>query len=285
MRLAVASCLIGVLLLTLNVCGCFLSLRAPLADPRNDAAVHHTLSWREFQDGTARRADETDLQYVRRINGLVHRGILHYWSDEDVGEYHLTVPVWENYLLYLGSVIKPDVFRKYEFTDWRKAAERGVGLCSQQAIVMAGILLRSGTSNEIVSLDGHVVVRARVDEKTWYVCDPDYGVVIPHDIRTIEADPSLVRSFYAGVAVPGGGDPESVPSEMARLYGPEGNMIASDVRQYYPKRFYIEKAAYAAKWAVPVLLCGPFLILLLRRKRSADGKRRRCCVCASAEVG
>ena len=63
--------------------------------------------------------------------------IAHYWRDEGINKYYLRIPFWENYLLYIASYIDPEEYLKYEFYDYRRAIERGVGLCSQQAIIVS----------------------------------------------------------------------------------------------------------------------------------------------------
>jgi hypothetical protein len=38
----------------------------------------------------------------------------------------------------------------------------------------------------------------RVNEKSniWWVVDPDYGVIIPYDIKTIEENPTMSKKYY-----------------------------------------------------------------------------------------
>ncbi len=156
------------------------------------------------------------------MNDAVYRGVVHYWPEtgEAVDRYRLRVPVYENYLLYLASYIRPDYFEKYEFVSARKALERGIGLCSQQAMAVRGAMKRNGVPARIVLLSGHVVVTAEVDRGEWWVLDPDYGVVIPKSISEIERDPEIIRPYYRAK---GYGD--RIIDELAAIYGPEGNRL------------------------------------------------------------
>ena len=65
---------------------------------------------------------------VKKINPNLHK-------QQDEG-----IPIYENYLLFIASYRYPDEYLKYEFVDYRKAIERGIGLCSQQAIIVSEIL-------------------------------------------------------------------------------------------------------------------------------------------------
>ena len=50
----------------------------------------------------------------------------------------------------------------------------------------------------MVSLAGHMVATAQVDEKSdeWWILDADFGVVIEHNIDEIEQQPEIISSFY-----------------------------------------------------------------------------------------
>lgn len=217
----------------------------------------------------ARKTGESDEEYVVRINNVINKGIAHYWLDEGIGKYNLRVPVWENYLLYLASFLKPGIYRKYEYADYRKAMERGVGLCSQQAIIVVGILNDSGIDAEMLGLDGHVVLRAKVSRHTWYVADPDYGVIIPHDISEIEANPELVRPYYRGIEAQFRGADNSVSPDWAvEVYGKSGNTVFKNgvIGYVHWKKFYPECLSYIAIWIIPLMMIAPQLLGLLKNR-------------------
>ncbi len=191
---------------------------------------------------------------MTQINAIVNQGIAHNWEDKNVQKYHLTVPFYENYILWGTSFIFPDLFVKYQFVDYHRAVERGVGLCSQQAFVLTGILRERGIKADIVGLDGHVVVTAPVDtaQNTWWIFDPDYGVVIPNNIAQIEANPELVRPYYAAA----GYTPKKVDS-LVSYYEGSGNQVTDGIIGYSRFRYYYEYASYVMIWIIPALLLLP----------------------------
>lgn len=263
-----ASC--GALLMALNVVGLFIPLR--------NAAIYdepETL----FPDDITLTADELLAEvdadpsdrpaYLRRVNDAVRRGMAHYWDADGAERYRLHVPLWENYLLWAARWVYPPVFARYEFSRHDKAIERGVGLCSQHAIVVAGLLGERGIPARIVGLDGHVVATADAGDGNWWILDADYGAVIPHDLAAIERNPQFVRRYYAGKA-----DAATV-DDLVRFYGPEGNVVIESVRRYDPRRpsyalrYWLETIAYALKWLLPVALIAP---LALSRHASRRGR-------------
>ncbi len=77
-----------------------------------------------------------DKQYAIEINNIVHNGIAHSWSDEKKYDYRIQIPIFRNYIIYLLSKLKPSIYDKYEFCDYRRAIQRGIGLCSQHALAI-----------------------------------------------------------------------------------------------------------------------------------------------------
>jgi hypothetical protein len=181
-------------------------------------------------------------------------------------------PPSKNYLLWIASLVYPQVFRKYEFSHYRKAIERGVGLCSQHAIIIAGVLKDKNIPSKIVALNGHVVATALVDEtcNEWWLLDADYGVVIPRDIKTVEQAPDLVRPHYFAA-----GCSAKTTDLLAAMYGPNGNVVIESVNTYDPRimsyalRYHIETFSYAAKWILPGLLTLPLLIEIWKSRPGA----------------
>lgn len=244
--------LTGVLLLSVNIAGFFIPLRNPLLYLETNSALNkEPVLPAELVLFLAIKRNESDLEFAVRANHTIYRGIIHYWNDDAIAKYNLTVPIHENYVLHLASHIRPAQFRKYTFHDFRKAIERGVGLCSQQAIVLAQILKWNGVKSKIIALGGHVVTMAQVDEARdiWWVLDPDYGVVIEHDIGDIESDPSIIRPYYSAAGYK--------PSTIARLidiYGEENNRVWKSSKEYHGKKYYFEQFSYLAKWILPAIL-------------------------------
>src|SRR4029078_4044129 len=121
-----------------------------------------TIRYPQIKDSLVRQDHETVKDFAIRINKVVNNGFAHYWKEEGITKYNLRVPVWENYLLYAASYIDPKEYRRYEFSNYKKDMERGVGLCSSHSIVVKGVLNDNGIKAELWDIAGHVVVRAQV---------------------------------------------------------------------------------------------------------------------------
>jgi hypothetical protein len=255
-KLRVPLAIIGVILIINNFVGVFVNLRNPAiyTDPNNEFPNDITLTEAQFYQALNQVSGDL-VQTETQINAIVNRGIAHNWHDYDVAKYHLTVPFYENYILFGTSFIYPDLFVKYQFVDYHRAVERGVGLCSQEAFVLTGILREKGIKADIVGLDGHVVVTAPVDaaQNTWWIFDPDYGVVVPNNISQIEANPELIRPYYAAAGYP----PKKVDS-LVSYYGGSGNKVTDGIIGYSRFRYYYEYTSYIMIWIIPLILILPF---------------------------
>jgi len=252
---------IGVILLVINLFGLFRSMRnQDLYTEKNTGRINDvTIKLTDAKKQIVRKSGETDREFALRINDVVSKSMSHYWKAEGAEKYNLRVPVWENYFLYFINSFKED--NRYEFVNYKKGLERGVGLCSSHSIVVKGILLDNGIETQLWDIAGHVVVRARLDEKEWYILDPDYGLVVPHDISEIEADPEIVRPAYADLASlykPEYDDPYTT-DHVVEIYGEEGNHIYT----YNP---LWENLSYVAIWLIPLLLMLPVLLSARKTK-------------------
>ena len=132
--------LIALLLLGINFYGLFRTMRNPaiyseektLRNRINDI----TIKYPEIKKMLKRNENETNKDFGIRINKVVNDGFIHYWKAEGIDKYHLRVPVWENWLLYLASYISPKKYKFYEFSNYKKNLERGVGLCSTHSTIV-----------------------------------------------------------------------------------------------------------------------------------------------------
>ena len=183
-------------------------------------------------------AEESQEEYVTRLTLAVNRSMAHYWEDEGADRYNLHIPVWENWILYAEGLVFPHA-RKYEFQDYRMALDRGVGLCSQHSLALKGLLHKQGINIDAASLNGHVVNIVRLDDGRRLVCDADYGLVLPHSLEELRADPDLVAGYYAGAV--------NLDQVLKAYSGPsvEGSDLFASVR---------ENALYVLKWLIPTLL-------------------------------
>ena len=244
---------IGFFLLILNISGFFLSMRNK--NIYNEVTNHgnkFSMSEKQFYKAI-KRGSESDEDYVIKVNNAVSESIANYWSDEGITKYNLRVPAFENYLLFLASFINPHDYKKYQFCNYKKAVERGVGLCSQKAIVVSEILRENGFDSKILGLDGHVVATVKfADGKEWVV-GPDYGVVIKQDIGTIEKNPEIVREYYEEKYK----NTETLDL-MVKFFGKEGNRVFNRAAEYC--NYDNENLSYKLIWLIPIVFMAPFFI-------------------------
>jgi hypothetical protein len=97
-------------------------------------------------------------------------------------------------------------------------------------------------------------------QNTWWIFDPDYGVVIPNNITQIEANPELVRPYYAAA----GYTPKKVDS-LVSYYRESGNQVTDGIIGYSRFRYYYEYASYVMIWIIPALLLLPLGISTAQR--------------------
>jgi hypothetical protein len=262
---------LGFCLFIINIIGLFISLRNESIYQENNTEFTDDIILTEKE--LYHRINKIVIdkkEYITTLNSAVNQGIAHYWRNAGISKYNLRVPFYENYLLFIASYLNPEEYLKYEFIDYRRAIERGIGLCSQQAIIVSEILLEKSIPSFIVGLSGHVVLRAQVDENRdeWWVLDPDYGVVIPYDIDFIENNPKIIRSFYAQA----GYELKKI-AWLENIYEKEGNEVNSGeqgAKGYQIKRSRNEPIFYFLKWIIPSILITTSIILFSIRKRNRN---------------
>ena len=71
-----------------------------------------------------------------------------------------------------------------------------MGLCSQHAIIVDGILKDKNIPSKIVRLTGHLVVMAEVSSDENWILDSDYDVIVPYSLTEIEKDSTIIIPFY-----------------------------------------------------------------------------------------
>lgn len=265
-NIKVLSLVLGIFLLGLNFIGFFIPLRN--ADIYTEEEnyfpndIVHTEDELEQVLDLLKNEKESDKEFIIKANKAVHDGIAHYWKDAGINKYNLRIPIYENYILYIASYLYPEKFRKYEFSDFDKAIERGVGLCSQHALILSEVLENNGIDAEIITLPRHVVVSAEVkDDNEWWVVDPDFGVIIENTIQEIEKTPSIVSPIYYAK-----GYDNQIVNDLTETYGTVLSIHDSAKEYSGVKRFYFEKLSYILIWALPLFLIG-VAIFLSRRQR------------------
>ena len=254
----------GALLLCLDVAGLFTSLRndAIYDEPVKTAERYErvpatyreivTMSGDELLAAAARRQGETDAKYATRLTMAVNQTIAHYWETAGIDRFHLRVPVQENYLLFAASYVLPESFRKYEFYDHQRAIERGVGYCSQQTVILTRILAEQGIDTRIVVYPNHMFALALVDRArdSWWILDPNHGVVIPRSFDDVRRDPATIVPFY----LQAGFNAAYVTHNLISVYGDTSYRIVEGAGGYHRLRQYYEPASFALIWVIPLFL-------------------------------
>ena len=263
--LILASFVLGVSLLAINMVGEVQSMRNPLVyDGIDYFGVNRVPKYTASQvyEQMDMKTNETRKDFAKQITELIYDGVIHYWSYEGVEEYNLRVPLTENFLLFLKRFQTPEHSGKYEFCDARRAIERGVSICSQYSKILVDIMTDNGIQAKSMGLDGHVVAVVQVDEAKdiWWILDADFGVVIENNLTEVEENRDLARDVYSETDF----DQEALERIMSS-YGSEGNFEITN-RGYC----YQEEKLYKLKWSIPFASLLPFSLTtgysVLRKK-------------------
>jgi hypothetical protein len=273
---------LALVLISSNIAGLITSLRNDEILSEKDVLFPADITLTERQVHDVIETPVADRKsYAIAVTRAINRGIAHYlWLDEGIRKYNLHVPFYENYILFVAGYLIPDYYRKYEFRDYRRAIERGVGLCSQHAIIVAEILREKGMASAIVSMPsregvpGHVVAMARVDDarNEWWILDADYGVVLPYGIEAIRAQPDIVAPYYRSR----GYDEQTVATVVSN-YGKDARVFSDGARNYGVMTYWAEAAAYVMIWIIPGFLAIPFAVTLRSGKQPLRDGGYRCC--------
>lgn len=215
------------------------------------------LKWTEaeFYERLGALDSTNRADYLTQLSLLVSESVLHYWQDEHREEYRIMLPWSENFILRSMAYFNPKYFARYEFQDHRKAIARGVGLCSQHAIIAAGFLAEQGIPAKLIELTGHVILTAEVDEGQWWLLDPDYGLVLPFSLEQAEENPAEVALFYERA-----GFSDYDVDKVEDFFRTDNNiMFDGGAATYQTWLYVIEKVSYFAKWFLPLALTMPLL--------------------------
>mgnify|MGYP003574961724 CR=1 FL=1 len=259
---------LGAFLLSLNIYGEFVSLR----NPKINEGIAHFNVMRQPQESPEqvfqqidKRQDEPVEQYAYRLTDLVYSATVHKWEDvADYTEYNHQVPPHENYFLWMRSYFGP-ADRFYHFCDPYKAIERGVMICSQVTEAMTQLWRKTGMEARNMVLEGHVVAEVEINpaSDTWWVLDADLGVVLEHDIQTLEEHPEIVLEKYLNA-----GYDQEIANRIAGFYGKEGNYVQAN-----PGICRVEERLYKQKWYFPLALVAASTLYFggdwLKRRRSS----------------
>lgn len=197
-------------------------------------------------DGLSKELPKIDL--VFKTTKILHEGIAHI-NPHDVRAYGLehygmTVPITENWILFLLKYVKPDTYLDYEFCSYRKVVERGTGRCGQQALAAVSFLQSRGVNTGFVALGGHAIATAEVKMGVWHLLDPDFGGVIPYDIKVAEADPAGTLSYYWSDA--------AQDRRLDLAYASDNEVRFGGVEARFGRACRIEYLSYLFKWLIPI---------------------------------
>ncbi len=265
---------IGIILLCINIYGLVKSLG-------NDAIYkeEHILFNNDIEPTSSKLLDEVlhkeniknREEYFQKLVKAINKNIAHYWRGEGRTKYNLTIPIYKNYILWFKQFTDSKHYKLYEFCDYEHALERKVGLCSQHAIIICGILEDKHIPAKIVALSGHVVAEAEVKNGDWWILDGDYGVIIPKSIEEIEKDSTLIIPYYMDnmnynrfSITQNQNNP--IPLErLVKIYGADGNFVINSVKGYCGNRYSFEKTSYYLIWIIPLIFILPFLISSIKK--------------------
>ena len=240
---------VSIFIFLVNLTGLILPLRNPAVyEGINFAGIDRKVQYSAAevysQMDRIEEIDEQYPEYVKRLTQLIFDGTVHYWEYDHNNAFNLRIPLHENYLIYFTQLKHGDS-ANYEFCQAERAIERAASVCSQASKIMADILVKNRVRTQIVGLEGHVVTRARINNKTeeWWILDADYGVVIEHDLDEIEANLDFVREAYQEH-----GYTDQVIANLVEFYGAEDNQII-DKKLQCAKEEYM----YLLKWLIPIL--------------------------------
>lgn len=251
---AILLTIVGICLLCLNIVGLY-------TKPRNQDIYKEEFvnaPWREIKFRRAQFYDSLEYLLKNRIVlsdsiitskliSYVNLGVADYWKDEKIDKYNLRIPPTENYLLYSLSFVFPKL-KKYEFRDWKKAIERGVGLSSQHCIIIDQLMEKFNIPTEILTIKNHAVNLVCIGNE-WWVADSDYGVLIPIDFNLVLKNPSLIRPYYEKAGVKG-----YELYFVERYYHPIKVLKSESTQDYSGNYYWFEKFVYFLKWFIPIIL-------------------------------
>ncbi len=270
----------GMALLALNIYGLFI--------PLGNADIYseqHTLYKNDVDKNAQSLLNEVinekkitnREEYFKKVVLAVNKNIAHYWWNEGRVKYNLTIPIYKNYILWFKQFTDSRHYKFYEFCNYKRALKRKVGLCSQHAISVCGILEAKKIPCKIVALSGHVVAMAEVKTDKYWVLDADYDVILPYSIDEIEQNPSIIIPYYKGkmpysnYALQKNEKGESKNAfvnaisleKMVDIFGPEGNYVVSSVEKYCGDKYFFEEMSFYLIWIFALLLILPFVVVNL----------------------
>ncbi|MCD6460972.1 hypothetical protein J7L67_09955 [bacterium] len=244
----------ALILLFINCLGLFKSLRNPAIYTETNLLFKNdiTLNLKTVKKEILKKPNETKQQYAVRLNEVIQHGIAHiFWDDEDVNKYYLKIPIWENYILFALSY-SPffDDCKRYHFSGYKKSIERGVGVCGDVALILSAILEENNIDTHIIAYDDHVITEVNIDKdnNTWWLFDPDFGVIIKHSLAELKKNPQLAKPFYIKK-----GYSEQRGDLLVSIYKTKPD-VYDNVYSFGPTKAIVEQYSYYIIWIFPFIL-------------------------------
>ncbi len=188
-------------------------------------------------------------------------------------EKYTKVKFQENWIIYffrkfeeiqnnLGKISKyNNTYIYYQSSDYKFALKRGISICSQDAISFANLLKRRYKLDyNIVALDGHVVMQAKIKDK-YYLSDPNMGLAFNFSINEYYDNTNnilKIKNAYTNI-----GRPDLIPSfdlKGNRKFEYTGPKVGKNT--YNPDT--ITFLSNYMKWFIPIFLI--FISFLLKYK-------------------
>lgn len=241
----------GLLLTLLNIVGLFMSTRPTHVEEKDLRFVktNYKTSTNVLKNYN-RNANERVSDYIARVNHLVYQSFFHItWNEQkDTYKYNQSVPVFENWLLYLLSFTGIEHFKKYHFANFKRSVKRGIGVCGDACMILSEMLLKNNINSVIVTFPEHVILLVHLDNEHW-VLDPDFDVYFSlnnkAELKNLNHD--ALDSYRER------GYSEYDLEELQRIYSAPYQEWES-VKALMTKRYYFETLAYTIKWLVPAAL-------------------------------
>lgn len=265
---AVAMLTLSIGLFALNFYGLTQSLRPDglTADVLRFGEADVTIDTHQLLLQVKRKDTENDLEYATRITYALAAGVAHIdWNQHPPEKFHQRVPAWENFILWAMSYVTniPE-YERYHFSDPYRSIERGIGICGDASMTLSGLLDEQHIPNKIVTLPGHVMVEAYINNKT-YILDGDYGVVLEDSFEHYQQYPEELITGFRNQLVRSGDGEEMIANNLSTL----GFKRWNGTKHFITNKYYFEKLAYPLKWALPSLLLIIGFTLLHASKRRA----------------
>lgn len=259
---------LSVLLLSLNAIGIFVDLR-PDRFYENDLRFENdiVLTFEEAIEQIARIPEENNDDYLPRLADVLQKSVAHIeWNAvEDTRKYNQLIPPEENYFLTLMGIFSgiPE-FERYHFASYKKAIERGIGLCGDMSMISVQVLQENGLDGDIITFPGHVIAEVKDFQRNRLgVLDADFGVYVPYSFFDILKNPRLIYDYY----IDAGHSVEDVEYLITRFEIGTYKYF-DDEKHFITKKYYFEYISYVMKWAFPVAILFLSVFLLYRKRES-----------------